>query len=246
MDGMKRQIYLSPHFDDAVYSCGGLINAQARRGLSAEVWTVCSGDPPPGPLSPQAERMQREWGSGSAAETVALRRGEDRKALGLVGAAGRSLGIPDCIYRRSAQGGLLYPDRWSGECNPLEAGLVAQLAAVLADLLLPEDELACPLAVGGHIDHRLTRDAAELLGRPLHYYPEVPYLFNYPEEFAAATQGMRADLHPVPQESLDAWLAGIAAYASQLGVQFQDEGRMRTLMREYWERQRGLQLWMPT
>jgi LmbE family N-acetylglucosaminyl deacetylase len=240
-----RWVYLSPHFDDAVYSCGGLIHAQARAGLPVEVWTVCSGDPPPGPLSAQAERMQREWGTGGGAETVALRRVEDCNALALVGAAGRPLGVPDCIYRRSSAGELLYPDRWSGERAPGDTGLVVDLTAALAERLRPEDELACPLAIGGHLDHRLTRAAAEQLGRPLRYYAEVPYLFNYPEAFAAATDGMQAGLHPVPQESLDAWLDGIAAYASQLGVQFEDAAHMRRRMREYWEQKHAIQLWSP-
>ena len=46
-----RWIYLSPHFDDAVLSCGGLIRAQSQEGLAVEIWTIFAGDPPPGPLS---------------------------------------------------------------------------------------------------------------------------------------------------------------------------------------------------
>jgi LmbE family N-acetylglucosaminyl deacetylase len=46
-----RWIYLSPHFDDAVLSCGGLIFEQARQGIPIEIWTIFAGNPPPGPLS---------------------------------------------------------------------------------------------------------------------------------------------------------------------------------------------------
>jgi len=244
-DAPGRWIYVSPHFDDAVYSCGGAIREQARRGEAVEVWTVCAGDPPPGSLSDQAKRIHDEWGTGSAAETVALRRLEDQKALGIVGAGGRSFDVPDCIYRRSPAGETLYPDGLTGGRHPAEAGLEGEIASALSQQLTAQDVLVCPLAVGSHVDHVLTRAAVERLGRPLRYYAEVPYLFNDPVALSAATRGMRADLHPIPEESLDAWLAGIAAYASQIGVQFKSEARMRTVMREYWARQHGIQLWSP-
>jgi LmbE family N-acetylglucosaminyl deacetylase len=240
-----RWIYVSPHFDDAVYSCGGLIREQSRRGLAVEVWTVCAGDPPPGPLSALAQRIHAEWGTGSAAETVALRRVEDQNALRRVGATGLSFDIPDCIYRLSSAGESLYPDRLLGERHPAEAGLEREIAAALSQSLGAEDVLVSPLAIGGHVDHLLVRAAVGRLGRPVQYYAEVPYLFNYPEAVAPATIGMRPGLQPVPKESLQAWLAGIAAYTSQLGVQFKSDTRMRTVMREYWERRHGIVLWSP-
>jgi len=39
-----RWIYISPHFDDAVLSCGGLIWEQTHKGITVEIWTVCAGD----------------------------------------------------------------------------------------------------------------------------------------------------------------------------------------------------------
>ena len=48
-------IYLSPHFDDAVLSCGWLIWQQAQAGQRVEIWTVCAGEIPPGPLTPFAQ-----------------------------------------------------------------------------------------------------------------------------------------------------------------------------------------------
>jgi len=38
-----RWIYLSPHFDDAVLSCGGLIFDQTCGGTAVEIWTVFAG-----------------------------------------------------------------------------------------------------------------------------------------------------------------------------------------------------------
>ena len=45
------RIYLSPHLDDAALSCKGSIKQQTQAGERVEVWTVCAGEPPDGPLS---------------------------------------------------------------------------------------------------------------------------------------------------------------------------------------------------
>jgi len=39
-------IYLSPHLDDAVLSCGGIIWQQVQSGHQVEIWTICAADPP--------------------------------------------------------------------------------------------------------------------------------------------------------------------------------------------------------
>ena len=105
-----RWIYLSPHFDDAVLSCGGLIFEQTRQGLQTEIWTIFAGNPPPGPLSDFALQNHSLWGLTSAAETVAMRAAEDEEAASIVGAELVHFEIPDCIYRRSPEGEYLYTE----------------------------------------------------------------------------------------------------------------------------------------
>ncbi len=56
-------IYLSPHLDDAVYSCGGRIWQDVRRGDTVEIWTIFAGDPA-GELSRFARELHACWGSG--------------------------------------------------------------------------------------------------------------------------------------------------------------------------------------
>ena len=75
-----RWIYLSPHFDDVVLSCGGLIWEQTHSGITVEIWTICAGNPPAGPISEYAMGMHKIWKTGSAQETVELRRIEDQNA----------------------------------------------------------------------------------------------------------------------------------------------------------------------
>ena len=238
-----RWIYISPHFDDAVLSCGGLIYEQTRQGTPVEIWTVCAGDPPPGLLSPLAQVCHFQWGTQTAEETVVLRRGEDRRAAALLGAGTRHFGIPDCIYRRSPDGDLLYTEEVFGTRHPLEAELDREIAAALEAKLRPGDTLVCPLTIGGHLDHVLTRVAVERLGRPLSYYADIPYLLNSPEALEPATVDLVSELFPVTGQGLQAWLDGIAAYQSQILMLFQTEEKLRADIRLYWEDGQGVRLW---
>ncbi len=238
-----RWIYISPHFDDAVLSCGGLIWDQAQKGIPVEIWTICAGDAPSGPLSPLALDCHRQWGLASADEVVAARRLENQEAAAQVGAETVNFSIPDCIYRRSPTGELLYPEDVFVPVHPSEKELDADIAAALVTELQPDDRLVSPLAIGSHLDHGLARRAAERLGRPLWYYADIPYHFNHPESLALLTSGMQAALHPLPEKGLLAWQNGIAAYATQILMLFETTEKMQAAIRLYWESSHGLQLW---
>jgi LmbE family N-acetylglucosaminyl deacetylase len=240
-----RWIYISPHLDDATLSCGGLIWEQTRAGTQVEVWTVCAGDPPEGPLSPLAEVLHAEWGTG--VETTSLRREEDKAACRAVGARYRHLSIPDCIYRSAQDGTWLYdPNTLMGEIHPADLPLVETVRTFLAASLKPEDSLVCPLTVGGHADHRLTRAAAEGLRRPLRYYADIPYLLDNASALETFTSGMQAEVRPVSEAGLRAWQEGIAAYASQIGMLFKNPEKMQEMIQSYWQSSAGIRLWRAT
>jgi LmbE family N-acetylglucosaminyl deacetylase len=238
-----RWIYLSPHFDDAVFSCGGWIWEQAHAGTPVEIWTICAGDPPDGPLSREARHCHRVWGTGTAQETVALRRLEDQAANQAIRAAWRHLTLPDCIYRLSPRGEPLYPEAVNVSPHVLEFGLDQAIAAEIQAGLEIEDQVICPLAIGGHVDHRLTRAAAAHLGRPIWYYADLPYLFRHPSALSPVVEGMRSALHPISPRGLAIWMGGIAAHASQILMQFTSEADMQATMRLYWKAHGGLRLW---
>jgi LmbE family N-acetylglucosaminyl deacetylase len=238
-----RWIYISPHFDDAVLSCGGLIHEQTRQGLAVEIWTICAGEPPAGEPSLLAQACQYQWGTESAEQTVALRQEEDRAAAAVVGAETCHFGIADCIYRRSAQGDLLYTEDVFGSRHPLEAGLDVEIAEALKEELRPGDSLVCPLTIGKHLDHVLTRQAVERLGLPLRYYADIPYLLNKPEELAPAVTGMEQELFPVSTGGLAAWQEGIAAYRTQIKMLFETQEAMLQAIQGYWSANSGIRLW---
>jgi LmbE family N-acetylglucosaminyl deacetylase len=237
-----RWIYLSPHFDDAVLSCGGLIFEHSRQGLPVEIWTIFAGDAPDGPLSPLALRCHIDWGIPDPHTLVAVRREEDQTAAAIVGAETVHFSLPDCIYRLSEQGEPLYPEEVFAPFHPFDMGLDADIAAVLAGELTEDDILVAPLAIGQHVDHRLARLAAERLQRPLRYYADIPYVLRKPELLAPAIQGMELQRYPVSEAGLHGWLEGSAAYQSQMVMVFETEAKMRSELRAEWENRHEIDL----
>jgi LmbE family N-acetylglucosaminyl deacetylase len=235
-----RWIYISPHFDDAVLSCGGLIWEQTHSGIPVEIWTVNAGDPPPGPVSDLITRVHAAWKTGTPEETVALRRSEDKNAARRIGATVRHLGIVDAIYRRSQTGTLMHPEDVFDPIHPGEAGVVGEAAQQIAENLTQYDTLVCPLAIGGHVDHLITRKAVESLGRPLWYYADIPYLLNHQNELAPAVVGMSEKTFFISAQGLAAWQDSIAAHASQISTLFEDLQDMRTQIKNYQLAKSGL------
>ena len=235
-----RNIYFSPHLDDAIYSCGGLIADQVRSGQPVDIWTVCAGDPPDGPLSPFAEVLHASWGFGRDAPT--MRRAEDIAACKIVGAAHRHFSFMDAIYRSGPDGEWLYnPETLMDEIHPADAPQVETLRLLLKALLRPDDVLFCPLTVGGHTDHRLTRRAVDQLGRSLTYFADFPYVQNQVPE--PLTGGMHLEIRPISAEGLHRWQDGVAAYASQLATFWPSLDAMREVISTYGEN--GIRLWKP-
>jgi len=92
---LHRPLIISPHLDDAVFSCGALISAADE----ATVVTVFAGVPP------NAEERATEWdtacGFVNAREAIERRRGEDKQAVAALGARPVWLDFCDSQYGQS-------------------------------------------------------------------------------------------------------------------------------------------------
>ena len=252
-----RWIYISPHFDDAVLSCGGLIWEQSTAGIPVEIWTVNAGDPPDGPISDLITRVHAMWKTGTPQETINLRRIEDQNAVHRVGAEFRHLRMVDAIYRRTADGMLMYTQDVFDPIHPDESNIVAEVADQISRELIETDIIVCPLALGGHVDHIITRRAVESIhsllyhsnspenrtGPAIWYYADIPYLFKHEDELAPATEGMRAKNIPVSDQGLVAWQEGIVAYESQISSLFSDLQDMRNQINDYCILKNGQTIW---
>lgn len=240
-------IYLSPHLDDVALSCGGLVWEQTHSGLRVGIWTICAGDPPPGPLSPFAESLHERWQSG--VEAMVLRREEDSAACTVLGATNHHFPIPDCIYRRVGPGNTpAYSSEESlfGPLHPHERPLIEELCDSFSRTIPSGAEVVCPLTLGGHVDHLLTRKAIERLGRPLWYYEDYPYVEKDPDYFPKLRQsGWKSHVFQVSKQGLIAWEQAVAAHRSQISTFWPDLDAMKTAIRDKHKHDHGIRLWCP-
>lgn len=244
MEASLHWIYLSPHFDDVVLSCGGMIVEQTRRGERVEIWTVCGGFPDPErPLPAFAQQMHAELDVGT--NLVSLRRAEDRTACALIGASVRHGALPDCIYRFLPDGSPLIrrsEDLWL-PVHPAEMDLVVRLRRSWGRHLPREAQVVVPLSYGNHVDHRLTRAAAEGLRRALWYYADFPYAQWHHLPLEAGVPAGRILRVEVGTEALALWQDAIAAYTSQVDRLFGSEAGMREQVQAFYQRGGGTFLW---
>lgn len=238
-----RWIFLSPHFDDAVLSCAGLMWELAQAGHPVENWTICAGDPPTGELPPFAAELHARWQMDG--HSVAARAEEDRAACQAVGATWQHFTLPDCIYRWLPDETPLihHRDDLFDTCKPLNPVEVEQVRAWLAENLTAGSRLVVPLTIGGHFDHRTVRDAAEGLPLRLWYYADYPYVVTGKVNLRAFLgAGWRRRRFAISPAGLAAWQAGIACYTSQISSFWRSLDEMRTAMQAYLE-QGGNCLW---
>ena len=240
-----RWIYLSPHLDDVALSCGGLLWEQSQTGMSVEVWSICAGNPPDEQLSPFAQNLHERWQTGNQA--VHQRRLEDQASCALLGASAIQFSLPDCIYRRSpTSGAWLYTNEQElfGAVHPDEAQQMRRLGQEMESLLPQDRTLVCPLTLGGHVDHRLTRAVTESFGNPRWYYADYPYVLRTKEILRALeADGWKSVLFLISKEGLEAWIQSIAAHRSQISTFWPSLEAMRQAIWAYMDEMGGVQLW---
>ena len=236
-------VYLSPHLDDAVLSCGGLMWEQSQAGHSVSVWTICAGDPPDSGISPFAESLHGRWETGFQAGSI--RRQEDIGACHLVGASYSHFSIPDCIYRTSMDSNtFLYDGELAlfGPFHPDEWVLVKQISAWIEEYLPANPQLVCPYNYGGHVDHQLTRAAAELLGMPIWYYPDFPYITELDLTPNKKYCNIEITQHPISEQGLQNWIKAVAQYESQISTFWPNDKAMHRAITKYVRSMGGVHL----
>lgn len=160
--------FVSPHFDDVVWSCGGVVASLIRRGEPVRILTVCAARPK-APLTPFAAYLHAVWGLG--ADPVGARRDEDRAAVAVLGAEPVWLEELDAIYRHPA-----YASPAALTLAPRDDDHLAERVAAACGATT--GTLVFPLGVGGHVDHRACCQAGLAVlrsGARVAFYAELPY-----------------------------------------------------------------------
>jgi LmbE family N-acetylglucosaminyl deacetylase len=244
-------IYLSPHLDDVVFSCGGLVWEQTQAGDQVEIWTIFAGDPPGGALPLFAQLLHRVWDAGD--NPVPERRVEDRAACRKLGAKPVHFSVPDCIYRRAPEDGSpLYPGEEAifGGWDPAEQTLIDDILGWFRENLPEQARVVSPLGIGNHVDHALTRQAAQRLERELWYYADYPYareeIGQESLRVLAASDDWEKIPHALSGPGLVAWQEAAASYASQISSFWESVEALHRELAEYAHSMNGVRLWQRT
>lgn len=245
-------IFLSPHFDDIALSCGGMVWERAALGDTLSIWTICAGKPPHRPLSAYAQLHHVRWVTGELA--VDERKKEDIASCTLMNASYRHFDIPDCIYRPRQKNIPHYytsGEAIFGDIHPAEKkNLLPRLTRIFCEEFPPDAQLVCPLTLGHHVDHQITRKAAEhaaqALNQTILYYADYPYVAGHPEQLNAYQhKGWNCVRFEISERAYQAWFAAIAAHRSQISTFWSDEQQLQADIRAYSKGQNGLCLWKP-
>jgi hypothetical protein len=238
-------IYLSPHFDDAAFSCGGLAWEQAQTGDKASIWTVCTAKPLTDKLSPFALELHTRWKSGQG--PLEERKMEDLLSCLRLGVGSRHFNLLDCIYRRHPQTGeFLYDSEaaLNGSLHSSEMDVVSWLQSKLKTYMTEDMTFVCPLALGNHVDHQITRLALEGLGCPTWYYQDFPYILRCRDQADDLEEhGWRSQVHPISEQGLRAWQDSVAVHTSQISTFWPSESEMRQSIADYLDWYGGVRLW---
>ncbi len=227
-------VYIAPHLDDAVLSCGGQIAQQTAMGRKVLAVTICAASPPSAEqLTPYAHHLHRTYGLGD--DPMAGRREEDERALALLGCDGLHLDQLDAPYRLATYGARAaifdrpVPDDPLG---PATRRILLQLQAQQ-----PSARLYLPLGVGWHVDHQILCAEGLALhdrGANVAWYEDAPYAIEHTlveQRLHALAERLEPMVVPI-EPMIERKLTAIAAYRSQVGKLFRDRP-MEQVMTEY-------------
>ena len=216
---------VSPHLDDAAFSCGATLAQLADHGwrcVLATVFTATVPDPRGFALACQLDK-----GLGPDVDYMALRRDEDAAAARVLGAEPMWLDLPEAPHRGYDSAAALFAPARNEDDIGTE---VARRLTALLDAHRPSLVLA-PQALGGHVDHvqvvRAVRASPMADDPPILWWRDLPYAIRKPG--CAPASPLPGGLSACIVDASDGMTRKVeacAAYESQIGFQFGDVPRM--------------------
>jgi LmbE family N-acetylglucosaminyl deacetylase len=193
-------LFLSPHLDDAVLSCGALIESEAnRRNIAVlTLFSECS----PAPHTRAAKSFLRQCAAPDAGTLFEARQKEDAAVLAELGVQYQHLGATDALFRRRHQPLIVhsflgkalpelvhrYPtyrfDIALGRLSRGDSKLIKELKDRVRQLIreFAAGLVFCPVGVGNHVDHLITRMVGEASAGQRVFYSDFPYnQFQHPD-----------------------------------------------------------------
>lgn len=207
---------LSPHLDDAAFSCGGTLarlSATGWRVVVATLFTRSVASPTGFALACQLDK-----GLPASVDYMALRRDEDARSCAIVGADTLWLDFPEAPHRGYTSAAALFGPQLA--TDDIDAALKDAVAGLLANTA-PSLILA-PQAIGGHVDHVVVVNALRQLPRtvPLLWWRDFPYAARTADPAEPFGDAMRALPECAVTIDIPHKRAACCAYSTQLDYQF--------------------------
>ena len=226
---MPTALVLSPHLDDAAFSCGGLMAQLADAGWRSVMATAFTATVLP--VTGFALACQLDKGLGPDVDYMALRREEDRAAAAILGVADlRWLDLPEAPHRGYESAAALF-----GAIREDDAAWrpLADKTAALLEELQPDLVLA-PQGLGSHVDHRqMIRAVRHAAPRRLAFYRDTPYALRGTNAVPDPLMPGLRECAPGIAAGLERKVAASCAYGSQIGFQFGGPAELAAALREF-------------
>lgn len=239
----KRFVFISPHFDDAVLSCGSLLEKLRQNHKEILVVTVFTRETQP-PFTPQATAFVKASGYKDPQRLFLDRQKEDIKALSILGVKFIHFPYIDAGWRKSFWYTRFQRQRWFWRLFPqfihiypyartqfagrvcyqdheLAQTIAIKLRRVISNKFDHQTAVFVPLGIGGHVDHVLVRSMSKKLDSPIIYWEDFPYNTNDVsiQAFFAKTNDFTR-LFEISAGTGTKKYKAIKAYRSQLKVLF--------------------------
>jgi LmbE family N-acetylglucosaminyl deacetylase len=245
---VSTHLFLSPHLDDAILSCGGVMHRLAQEGERVIIVTAMAGEPSDAlPDSPVLKAIRVRWESGK--DTFRARRTEDAQAAHSLKAQVYHLALLESAFRQTLCGAgdwiALYPEHDS----VFAFNEADDARPTLFETRLPFENVMtiyAPYGVDNHVDHQLVRDWALVLTGPAHapalkFYEEYPHARNRSSvqraqafyHHSLPALNMESEIVRLSGDDLGAKLRAMSCYRSHLHVLWEDTAEMERLAREY-------------
>jgi len=247
---MKKILIISPHLDDAVLSCGDLIDKLVKEKNNVDVITVFSKEMKKNDLSEAAIRFHNNCFL--PVNPMKHRKEEDKLAHEYLKCNSLYLDLPECLYRKH-NNKFLYPDLDNiYHLEEDDSKIIKEIENRLIKIINNYDYILCPLGLGGHADHiacnKAVNNIIPKIKGQLYFYEEVAYVCYYYRENSKSNWGdnLKNKLVELSEQNFNNKIKSILLYRSQLNILWSNYEQMyndlNTFSKKY-SKKRCIRLW---
>jgi len=176
-------IFISPHLDDAILSCGQLVIDLRKLNKDIIIITVFT-KASAKTVTPQAKSFLAACGYANPQKLFKDRQKEDSRVAEYLGIKIKHLGFTDAAWRNNGNKKPIYPNeisQFSGNVSRKDRILINKISSRINSLIRKQKGkylILAPLSVGGHADHVIIQKVVYGLHHSKLFWEDFPYNTN--------------------------------------------------------------------